>query len=166
MGEAQGKKVEPPPLRQRRSRRSRPLARSSHQRPRGVGPAAPRRKTWRMLSEPHKRSGLPGEEKETLACRWARPQHAWKRVAQPSSADFGVCVETPPRSERWMYPAVIMRWIREDRPDKPLKATNGAFSPFWSATLTDQAMSGRQQSPARRRAGERAPSVPTPSLPR
>src|SRR5262245_33284482 len=34
MGEAQGKKVSPPPLRPRRSRRSRPLARSSHQRPR------------------------------------------------------------------------------------------------------------------------------------
>src|SRR5262245_15488184 len=29
MGEAQGKKVEPPPLRLRRSRRSRPLARSA-----------------------------------------------------------------------------------------------------------------------------------------
>src|SRR5262245_33264578 len=30
MGEAQGKKVAPPPLRYRRSRRSRPLARSGH----------------------------------------------------------------------------------------------------------------------------------------
>src|SRR5262249_17976906 len=41
MGEAQGKKVSPPPLRHRRSRRSRPLAKSSH---RGhvvrVGPTA------------------------------------------------------------------------------------------------------------------------------
>ena len=35
MGEAEGKKVDPTPLRHRRSRRSRPLARSSHQRPRG-----------------------------------------------------------------------------------------------------------------------------------
>jgi len=35
MGEAQGKKVSPPPLRHRRSRRRRPLARSSHQRPGG-----------------------------------------------------------------------------------------------------------------------------------
>jgi hypothetical protein len=35
MGEAQGKKVSPPPLRHGRSRRCRPLARSSHQRPRG-----------------------------------------------------------------------------------------------------------------------------------
>ena len=33
MGEAQGKKVEPPPLRLRRSRRSRPLARSAIERP-------------------------------------------------------------------------------------------------------------------------------------
>ena len=33
MGEAQGKKVEPPPLRLRRSRRSRPLARSAKERP-------------------------------------------------------------------------------------------------------------------------------------
>src|SRR5215471_10914190 len=33
-GRAQGKKVSPPPLRPRRSRRSRPLARSSHQSPR------------------------------------------------------------------------------------------------------------------------------------
>ncbi len=35
MGVAQGKKVSPPPLRHRRSRRSRPSARSSHQRRRG-----------------------------------------------------------------------------------------------------------------------------------
>jgi len=41
---AQGKKVSPPPLRQRRSRHSRPLARSSHRRPYGSpGPRYSRR---------------------------------------------------------------------------------------------------------------------------
>jgi len=43
---------------------------------------SPEEKTWRILSEPHKRPGSPGEEKENAACRWARPQHAWNRVVQ------------------------------------------------------------------------------------
>ena len=42
---------------------------------------SPEEKTWRILSEPHKRPGSPGEEKENAACRWARPQRAGNRVA-------------------------------------------------------------------------------------
>ncbi len=72
MGEAQGKKVSPPPLRHRRSRRSRPLARSSHLRPRGSRWSdCTEEKTWRKSSDPHKRPPSSGEGKETLACRWA-----------------------------------------------------------------------------------------------
>src|SRR6516225_8567844 len=56
MGEAQGKKVSPPPLRHRRSRRRRPLARSSHERPRGSRRSdSTEEKTWRKSSTPHKR---------------------------------------------------------------------------------------------------------------
>src|SRR5262249_35647968 len=47
MGEARGKKVLPRSLRHRRSRRSRPLARSSHQRPRG-SPLRRRRGGYRI----------------------------------------------------------------------------------------------------------------------
>src|SRR6202521_5706409 len=79
MGEAQGKKVEPTPLRQRRSRRSRPLARSSHQRPRGsrdrqqstirvadITAGTRRRFPWAKKKKPSRTQGryrilLPGE---------------------------------------------------------------------------------------------------------
>src|SRR5579872_3520238 len=68
--EAQGKKVDPTPLRLRRSRHSRPSARSSQERP--CGPRAeqhPQEKTWRTSRAAHKMSGIPGEAKETLAHR-------------------------------------------------------------------------------------------------
>jgi hypothetical protein len=75
MGEAQGKKVSPPPLRHRRSRRRRPLARSSHERPRGSRRSdSTEEKTWRKSSNPHKRPPSWGEGKETLAYRRA-PLH-------------------------------------------------------------------------------------------
>jgi hypothetical protein len=72
MGEAQGKKVFPPPLRPRRSRHSRPWP---DQAIRGhvtrAGRTALREKTWRESSNTHKRPPASGEGKETLACRWA-----------------------------------------------------------------------------------------------
>src|SRR5215471_3073770 len=88
MGEAQGKKVSPPPLRHRRSRRSRPLARSSHQRPRGSRRSdSTEEKTWRLSSNPHKRPPSSGEGKETLGCRWASLQ-----VPTPGRAGpYGSC---------------------------------------------------------------------------
>jgi len=66
MGEAQGKKVSPTPLRLRRSRRSRPLARSAKERPWSRRTASSE-KTWLTGKVLHKRAGTPGEEKEAVA---------------------------------------------------------------------------------------------------
>jgi hypothetical protein len=70
MAEGQGKKVAPPPLRLRRSRRSRPSARSSHRE--AVWPRAEqhaREKTWQALVAAHKRPGFPGGKEEAMARR-------------------------------------------------------------------------------------------------
>jgi hypothetical protein len=67
MGEAQGKKVSPTPLRLRRSRRSHPLARSAKERPWVRAEQHPREKTWLTQKVLHKRSGTPREEKEAVA---------------------------------------------------------------------------------------------------
>jgi hypothetical protein len=66
MGEAQGKKVSATPLRLRRSRRSRPLARSARERPWVRAEQHPREKTWLTPKVLHKGAGTPGEEKEAL----------------------------------------------------------------------------------------------------
>src|SRR5260370_5197601 len=69
MGIAQGKKVDPTPLRLRRSRRSRPPARSSQREAVWLARPEqhPREKTWRTSGVLHKRRGVAGEEKETVA---------------------------------------------------------------------------------------------------
>jgi len=67
MGEAQGKKVSPPPLRLRRSRRSRPLARSAKERPWVRAEQHPQEKTWLTRKVLHKRSDVLIEEKEAMA---------------------------------------------------------------------------------------------------
>jgi hypothetical protein len=91
MGEAQGKKVSPPPLRPRRSRRSRPLARSSHQRPRDS--------RWSDSTEEEDVAGIeyPAQEAARIGRRkrnpcvqmgatecpdtWVTPCPRWRRVA-------------------------------------------------------------------------------------
>jgi hypothetical protein len=69
MGIAQGKKVDPAPLRLGRSRRSRPSARSSQREAAWLARPEQRHweKTWRRSHGLHKMPGMPGEEKETLA---------------------------------------------------------------------------------------------------
>jgi hypothetical protein len=67
MGEAQGKKVSATPLRLRRSRRSRPLARSAKERPWSRAEQQSSEKTWLTWEVLHKRSGKTGEEKEAVA---------------------------------------------------------------------------------------------------
>src|SRR5215831_8251120 len=124
----------------------------------------PEEKTWRILSEPHKRPGPPGEEKETLACRWARPQHAWNPLAQR-------LLSCALRHRLGQSAACAAPWScigseSEIGPTRLLKTTSGEISPLWSARLADQAMSDRRHCPVRHRAGQRAPCVPRPSPPR
>ena len=100
MGEAQGKKVSPPPLRHRRSRRRRPLARSSHQRPGGSRRSdSTEEKTWRKSSNPHKRPPSWGEGKETLAYR-RRHCMSGPRPHSARMADRVASTETPPQCDR------------------------------------------------------------------
>jgi hypothetical protein len=67
MGKAQGKKVTPTPLRLRRSRRSRPLARSAEERPWVRAEQHPQEKTWLTEKVLHKRPGTPVEDKKAVA---------------------------------------------------------------------------------------------------
>src|ERR1700730_3232557 len=67
MGEAQGRKGSPTPLRLRRSRPRRPLARSANERPWVDVEQHPREKTWLIQKVLRKRAGTPGEEKEATA---------------------------------------------------------------------------------------------------
>ena len=90
--EPRGRKSRPPPLRHRRSRRSRPSARSSHQRPAWLaGPTASQEKTWRISSGPHKRSGSSGEGKETLAGKMGGPSSN-RQPGQRTQPASGACV--------------------------------------------------------------------------
>ena len=75
---------------------------------------SPEEKTWRILSEPHKRPGSPGEEKENAACRWARPQRAWNRVAHRLHLGCVACVRhRVGQSAGCIYRAVVMRWTKK-----------------------------------------------------
>src|SRR5258708_1193636 len=67
MGEAQGRKVSPTPLRLRRSRSRRPLARSANERPWVDVEQHPQGKMWVIKKVLSKRAGTPGEEKEAIA---------------------------------------------------------------------------------------------------
>jgi hypothetical protein len=154
MGEAQGKKVSPPPLRPRRSRRSRPLARSSHQRPRGLRRSdSTEEKTWRKSSDPHKRPPASGEGKETLACRWAslhvptpgRAGPMANRVA-PDGDDASI------RSKHRDEPRYGSRAGDPKRLQPPLKSQTAEARPAWAATSADKAISRRRQCLVRRRA--------------
>jgi hypothetical protein len=62
--QAQGEKVDPPPLRQRRSRRSRPLARSSHRRPHASRARSARGNMANITARTRCRA--PGEKKKKL----------------------------------------------------------------------------------------------------
>src|SRR5713226_2854877 len=73
MGEAQGQKVSPPPLRFRRSRRSRPSARSSQGEARCSRALNSILETCQLSIGPHKKPRIPGEGKENLAYRRATP---------------------------------------------------------------------------------------------
>jgi hypothetical protein len=66
---AQGKKVDPTPLRLRRSRRSRPLARSAKREAARFARTEqhPQEKTWRMPVSLLKGDSALGEEKEAMA---------------------------------------------------------------------------------------------------
>ena len=74
MGEAQGKKVSSTPLRFRRSRRSRPSARSSPMRGQVLACAEQHLETCQLAIGPHKRSCVPGEGRDNLARRKAAPR--------------------------------------------------------------------------------------------
>src|SRR5215813_8308719 len=156
MGEAQGKKVSPPPLRHRRSRRRRPLARSSHQRPSGSRRSdSTEEKTWRKSSNPHKRPPSWGEGKETLAYRRA-PLH----VATPATqrAHGGSCrIHRDAASVRSSAAAtaVVTRWWRSETGsvnNHPRNDERRGLSLDWPATSADEAVSRRRQCLVRRRA--------------
>ena len=70
MGIAQGKKVDPAPLRLRR--RGVAALRPDQAKERSCGPRAeqhPRKKTWLTLKVPRKGPGDPGEEREAVALK-------------------------------------------------------------------------------------------------
>jgi len=71
--QAQGKKVSLPPLRFRRSRRSRPSARSSQSEARCSRALNSIWETCQLAIGPRKRSRIPGEGKENMARRKAPP---------------------------------------------------------------------------------------------
>src|SRR5690242_887358 len=149
MGEAQGKKVSPPPLRHRRSRRRRPLARSSHQRPGGSRRSdSSEEKTWRKSSNPHKRPPSWGEGKETLAYRRA-PLHvptpatqrpAWRIVSHPPRRRLSAI-------ERCSDRAVVTPWWRSETGsvnNHPRNDERRGLSLDWPATSADEAVSRRR----------------------
>jgi len=90
LSERQGKKVASPPLRLRRSRRSRPSARSSHKRGcvgRVGSDSIFNKEIWRGSDHPRKKSGVRGEGKEAIACRKAAatlPNRSRTALASPS----------------------------------------------------------------------------------
>jgi len=152
MGEAQGKKVSPPPLRHRRSRRRRPLARSSHQRPGGSRRSdSTEEKTWRKSSNPHKRPPSWGEGKETLAYRRA-PLHV--RTPATQRPHGGSCrIHRDAASVRSSAAATAL-WSRvggDLRQQPPSKRRTARTQP-WPATSADEAVSRRRQCLVRRRA--------------
>ena len=131
MGEAQGKKVSPPPLRPRRSRRRRPLARSSHQRPGGSRRSnSTEEKTWRKSSNPHKRPPSWGEGKETLAYR-RRHCMSGPRPHSARMADRVASTGTPPQCNRALQRPLWSRVGGDQRPapsTTTLETTNGEGS--------------------------------------
>src|SRR6516225_2499904 len=155
MGEAQGKKVSPPPLRPRRSRRSRPLARSSHQRPRGSRRSdSTEEKTWRISKDPHKRPASSGEEKETLAYRRAA-LHVPTRPHSARMADRVASTGTPPQCDRALQRPLWSRVGGDQRPAPPtttLETTNGEGSALIGQRRQHEAVSRRRQCLVRRRA--------------
>ena len=81
LSERQGKKVASPPLRLRRSRRSRPSARSSHKRGcvgRVGSDSILNKENWRGSDHPRKKSGVQDEGKVTIGSKR-------RGVASPSS---------------------------------------------------------------------------------
>jgi hypothetical protein len=102
MGIAQGKKVDPAPLRLRRSRRSRPSARSSQREAAWLArpEQRPREKTWRTSHVLHKRLGMPGEEKEPWRRKRRRsPPRPGHRVPLPASTGRPPSRQISPRIE-------------------------------------------------------------------
>ena len=139
MGEAQGKKVSPPPLRPRRSRRSRPLARSSHQRPRGSRRSdSTEEKTWRISKDPHKRPASSGEEKETLDSMSRQPARQ-----RPHGGSCRIHRDAASvASERCSDRAVVTRWWRSETGsvnNHPRNDERRGLSLDWPATSADHA---------------------------
>jgi hypothetical protein len=153
MGEAQGKKVSPPPLRHRRSRRRRPLARSSHQRPGGSRRSdSTEEKTWRKSSNPHKRPPSWGEGKETLAYR-RRHCMSGPRPHSARMADRVASTETPPQCDRALQrPRCGHALVAISVNNHPRNDERRGLSLDWPATSADEAVSRRRQCLVRRRA--------------
>ena len=152
MGEAQGKKVSPPPLRHRRSRRRRPLARSSHQRPGGSRRSdSTEEKTWRKSSNPHKRPPSWGEGKETLAYR-RRHCMSGPRPHSARMADRVASTETPPQLRASAAATALWSRVGGDLRQQPPSKRRTARTQPWPATSADEAVSRRRQCLVRRRA--------------
>jgi hypothetical protein len=142
MGEAQGKKVSPPPLRPRRSRRSRPLARSSHQRPRGSpGPTAVRIRRGRYRVTRTRGQARRAKEKK----HWrtdGRPRHVRTRQHSACMGDLVASELIGPHRSRCNERAEVTRERSKiGSVNHPRNHERRKLSSAWPATSADQAMS-------------------------
>jgi hypothetical protein len=164
MGVAQGKKVEPPPLRLRRSRRSRPLARSANERPwvarrnsilgrsrgqpegsctRGPTHRAKRRRPWRR-----KRTTSSQPNRSQTACFASCRLHQGKGPSKRSSrAATASRVETSAYRADLRQP--VRRWGRGELSDSGREAAR-------------QQASKRPRCPVRPPAGQMTPDARRP----
>ena len=134
----------------RRSRRSRPLARSSHQRPCCSWVRQPsKEKTWRISRHRHKRPGALGEGKEIPACRWVAariPEPDERQRSEPPGLRRTRRGRRQDQSDRGRRR--VMRGDRTERLGGPPPSHQWrGLTPLWSAAQAHEAMSGRQQAP-------------------
>jgi len=158
MGEAQGKKVDPPPLRHRGAAVLWPDQAIRGRAARGLA-ANPKEKTWRISLA--QGVGLLGAEKETPACRWTAAGCRDQTGQRLKTIDWRGL-----RRRAWSKPTRDRTQVmRGDQRDRLAWAhfRDGKFAPRRSATLADEAMPDWQQRPARHRAGERATCALWPS---